>query len=192
MKNLSIIKRLKNFTAPRRISWIDPDTGRKFIAKTRAELTQKIVTYRAQNELEPIENLNLVLENYWCNLPENKHLCNEATLERGWMTYLKGGLVLVKTMLFDSYVDQNEADLRSSICAKCEYNQKPQKNNIDTWVDAVVEHQIGDLRSKHHDELHNCAVCSCVLKSKVWSGESASHDDEENKQLPNHCWAKRK
>lgn len=176
---------------PLRVSFKDPDTGRKFIAKTRVELVQRIVTYRAQNELAPIENLNLVLENYWCSLPQNRHACQEATLERGWMTYLKGGLSLIKTMLFDSYVDQKTADARSNICVTCPHNVNPNKRSWDAWVDDIVEHTIGDLRSEKHDKLFNCAICTCILKTKVFSGEKFTHSEEENNQMPEWCWAKR-
>lgn len=176
--------------APFRISWKDPDTGRRFIAKTRVELIQKIVTYRAQNELEPIENLNLVLENYWCHLRENKHLCTDATLERGWKTYLKGGINLVKTMLFNSYVDQETADKRSEICASCPMNIVPSKTNWETWADDVAEHTIGDRKSKFHDKLNSCQVCTCVMKSKVWIGEKLEFTPDELSKFPNFCWQK--
>lgn len=186
--NLSKIRRFKPFLAPRRISWIDPDTQRRFIARNKGELVQKIVTYRVQNELPPIENMNLVLENYWASLVENKHLTEEVTLERGWMTYLKGGITLIKTMLFDAYVAQEEADRRSDICVDCPHNVNPKKNTWDTWADATAEHTIGDRRSKNHDKIFNCEICTCLLRSKVWIDEPLELSKEEIMQLPDFCW----
>lgn len=189
MAQLQKIKQLKPFLAPRRPIFIDPDTGRTITAKTRPELIQKIVTYRAQNELEPIENLNLVLENYWCCLPENKPVCEEVTLKRGWLGYLKGGLTLIKTMLYNNFVPQEEADRRANICVNCPQNIKDiEKSPAIAWSDDIAEHVIGERKSKYHDELGNCRVCSCLLKAKVWYTDEPGLSKEEVSLLPSFCW----
>ena len=190
MARLSTLKRLKLNFAPNKVSWIDPDTQREFNAATRPELIQKIVNYRAQNNLETIENLNLVLENYWCSLPENCDLCEEVKLERGWMTYLKGAFTLVKTIAYGEYATQEEADRRSDICVSCPHNINPDKTNWQNWADEITEHAIGDRKSKNHDKLFNCEVCSCVMKSKVWYADKIELTKEELIQMPDFCWQK--
>lgn len=188
MAKLAIIRRLKPFLAPRKIRFIDPDTLYKYRANTRTELVQKIVTYRAQNELPPIENLDLALEHFWCSMPENKHLCHDVTLERGWMTYLKGGLNLIKTVIFDKVVPLEEAERRASICAGCPHNVNPNKANWDKWADEIAEHAVGDKKTSFHQKLFNCEVCTCNLRAKVFYDGPMDLDKEEKEKLPSFCW----
>lgn len=181
---------MKPFMAPRRPVFIDPDTHRRIVGKTKVELVQKIVTYRAQNDLEPIENLDMVLDNYWANLPENKGLTEDVTLERGLLTYLKGGLTLVKTMLFPQFVSTEVADTRAEICVDCPKNIFPEdKGAFASWADDIAEHATGNRKSKYHDELGNCAVCSCNLRALVhYGGKFDPESEEDLKQYPDFCW----
>lgn len=190
--NLTSWRRLKPFRGPHRYKFIDPDTGQSFHAAKREELVARIVMYRRQNELPEIENLNLVIDKYLCSLPENRFNCEEVKLHRGLMAYIKGGVSLIKNMLYDSYVDQDEADRRASICIKCPENVFPgNKTQVMQWTDTIAEHAVGDRKSIYHEELGNCAVCSCVLKAKVWMGPPIEVTKEEEENLPSYCWQRR-
>jgi len=189
-------RRLLPYLAPHKIAFQDPDTGRKFIGKTKAELLQKIVTYRAQNELPEIEHLNLVLENYWCHLPENNGICEEGKLERSFMAYLKGGISLVKNMLYPKFASQEEAERRATICSTCPHNLIPGENAEEKsawmeWSDNLAIMSIGERKTSHDAILGNCEICSCPLKSKVfWGGKIELPEEEERQTIP-ECWQRR-
>jgi hypothetical protein len=185
-------KQLKPFRGPKRYKFKDPDTGHTFSANKREELVHQIVSYRAQNELEPIEQLNLVIDAYLCSLPENVHNCYSGNLQRGLLGYIKGGISLIKNMLYDSYVEQDTADARASLCIKCPQNVFPEnKETFIHWSDNLSLQVIGDRRSIHHEDLGNCAACSCLLKSKVWLGGRIELDPEEVEQTPSFCWQRK-
>jgi len=190
----AVMRKLKPFMAARAIKFKDPDTGHHYYAKTRGELVQKIVNYRAQNELDPIESLDIVLEDYLCSLPENKHLCASHVLERGFMGYVKGGVNLLMNMLFKNYVSQEEANRRAEICKSCEENVSPEPEKLSSfrrWTDDIAYNSVGERSTPYDADLYTCNVCTCVLRTKVWNAEIVKESKETNDRFPNHCWAKR-
>lgn len=125
--------------------------------------------YRAQNELAPIESLDLVLENYLCHLPQNLKKCRPCDkLKRGLLTYIKGGIVLLQNLWYDNPVEETEANRRAEICIKCPLNVFPDKGPFVAWSDAIALASVGDKKVARHEELGNCAGCTCCLKAKVW------------------------
>lgn len=182
---------MKPFHAPKRPLFIDPDTGHKFWGKTKVELVQKIVTYRAQNELEPIENLDLVLQDYWCSLPENKWKCIDVRLERGLMKYLKGGISLVKNMIYPKFCSQEEAERRAFICMSCPHNVDREKPEFMQWSDEIAVHAVGDRKTTFDKGLGSCAICTCPLRSKVHYGGKIELPPEEEAKLIPECWQRR-
>ena len=171
----------------------DPDTGYQFRTGSRADLVKQIITYRINNQLEPIDNLDLVLNDYLCKLPCNAGNCRiNGTLSRGLIGTVKGGVTLLKSMAFKAFVSQEKADDRSSVCARCPMNVFPDKKAFVKYSDRVALHCIGKRRTSNFDNLGNCAVCSCVLKAKVWIvPENLSATEEEMKEFPSFCWVKK-
>lgn len=172
----------------------DPDnTKHMHIGSTRAELVNNIVQYRAQNRLETIENLSIVLDTYLCGRPENAGKCKEAELKRGLIQYLKGGLALVKNVFYgeENMVSQEEADRRGAICKNCPCNSFPDRGMFVQWSDDLALHSIGDRKSTYHDDLGNCEACSCCMRAKVFYkgpfGLLASERDKMKKCNPK-CW----
>lgn len=186
---------LKPFTPPRRYTFKDPDTGFQYAAKDRSELVQRIVTYRAQNKLEQIDHLNLVLENYWCMLPENAGACSPLRpikeIKRGFFETLKGGIALLKNVYYgeENIVSQSIADERSKICSTCPYNVFPDKTDFIAWSDELAEASVGPRRSKHHKDIGNCSVCSCPLRAKVWyKGPFSLPPAQKEQMIKVNCW----
>lgn len=134
------------------------------------ELLRYIVSYRSQNELEPIEFLPATVENYVCGLPENKGCCERYTLKRGLLQYLKGGLAVIKQLYTGEPVQEEEANRRGAICITCVNNVfPPNKGEFMGWSDNIAMKTIGKGKhSAHHQQLGNCQVCTCLLKAKVW------------------------
>lgn len=180
-------KLLKAFEAPHSFVFIDPDTGRKFHASSRQQLVTDIIRYRVQNQLEPILHLNAVVENYWCSLPENVGKCQTSQkLERDFYSYLQGGVALFKAWLFDKFTTQEVADERAKTCLACPHNVFPDKDGFVAWSDDIASRSVGERKAKDHNEIGNCGLCGCLLKSKVWFGGEIVVDNPE--LYPDYCW----
>ncbi len=185
-------QRLRPFAAPKRYVFKDPDTGFEYEEKNTRELVQRIVRYRAQNMLPPIERLDLVLENFWCSQAENLgecEYCDMKKLHRGLWQYIKGGIALVTSLVYHHQVSQDEADARASQCALCKYNTFPDKDMFVEWSDRIADASVGDRRTKHHDALGNCEVCTCTLKAKVfYKGDMGLTEEQITRMQEVKCW----
>jgi len=134
--------------------------------------------------------LPVVVENFNCLRPENKHKCTDnKKLHRSFFGYLKGGIALLKYYFMVKQVDDSIADKRSEQCAVCPLNVFPDKGPFLEWSDSVAEAATGGRKSARHDDLGNCEGCSCVLKMKVFAQAPFELDEEERKKLAAvDCW----
>jgi len=176
---------------PKAFVFKDPDTGFNYKANTRPELVQLIVNYRYQNNLPPIEALDMVLEHYWCLLPQNAGSCTRHPMKTGWSAFLRKGMTLFKFVAFKKFVEQCEADNRSETCIGCPANSFPDRKGFIKWAQNASEAVVGGRKSVHHDELGECSICKCNLRSKVWIGTEIelSKDEVARMQLANPgCW----
>lgn len=186
-----MLKLLPN-EAPYRYIFPDPDTGHIHRGRSREELIKWIVRYREQNRLPEIEGLIEVLENYWCSLPENVGKCTKLKLRRGWASYMKGGVALLKNYFLGekNMVDQATADARGAICETCPQNIFPDKGPFIAWSDEIAEMTTGGRKAANHDKLGNCGVCSCPLRAKVFMKHPKPFTAKEQKLAPDICWMK--
>lgn len=184
--------KLKPFSGPKRFVFKDPDTGFMYHEASETALIRRIVNYRAQNQLPPLLEIGAVLQNYWCSLSENSGDCEVCPpLKRGLLAYIKGGIALVDNLWYgkEARVDQEEADQRAGVCIQCPYNVFPDKSGFLKWSDMIAENTVGDSRSKHHDRLGNCEVCTCTLKAKVFfRGETGLNEAQKEKMREVGCW----
>lgn len=176
------------------VKFKDPDTGREFTGKSIAEILPQIRGYRNQNELEELEYLPQVIENYLCSLPQHRGMCEPVkNPKRSVIQYLQGGVALLKNIAYATFATQEEADKRSEICASCPKNQFPSKtSHFVNWANDLAQRSVGDRRSARHDDLGVCEICSCPLRSKVWYDgkiKLTKEQLEEMKKLDNpKCW----
>jgi hypothetical protein len=186
-----IFKKFKPFLAPKVFQFRDPDTQKEFTGTSIKDVATQVNGYRAQNELEPLEYIEAVIENYLCHLPLHAGSCTPVTnAKRTVGQWTKGGIALLQNLMFKDFAPQDQADKRSEICANCPHNSFPDKNYYITWSDMMAEKSVGQLKSKHHDKLGTCDICGCILKSKVfWKGRVKLSPDElqKMKKVPN-CW----
>lgn len=184
--------KLRPFCGPKRFVFKDPDTGYAYQEATEKDLIKRILGYRAQNQLQPINHLHAVLQNYWCALPENQGECEECPkLQRGLLAYIRGGVALIDNLWYgpSARVNQETADARSEICVNCPYNIFPDKGPFIAWSDMMAENSIGDSRSARHNDLGNCEVCSCTLRAKVfYKGDMGLTEDQKEKMREVGCW----
>lgn len=184
-----MFSKFKPFAGPEEYSWKDPDTGRLFKEPSKKALIERIVLYRSQNNLETIDHLDAVLENYWCGRPENRGKCVPTVMERGFLGYVKGGVGLIKRMVYNSFVDQATADNRAAICLKCPRMIWPDKGPFIKWSDDIAEASTLGRRSKFHDELGSCEICTCVMRAKIWMGGTIPLEPEWVEPMTKaHCW----
>lgn len=183
--------RFRAFEAPASYTFKDPDNGRMYSATTLKEIVTEIINYRDQNGLAPIEHLNLVIENYMCGLPEHCYKCmNDDTLTRGMYLYIKGGLALLKSVVYPKYCSQGEADTRALQCISCPNNVFPDKKGFFKWADDTAVMMVGERKSKYHEQLGNCKACTCNMRSKVfWGNKLDKFSSEEVAEMQKvKCW----
>lgn len=168
----------------------DPDSGHLYRASNRKDLIREILQYRINNQLPPIENLDMVLDHYLCTLPVNAGRCSpDIPLRRGLAATVRGGILLLKSMLYDKFASQEEADRRAEICVKCPHNVFPDKTRFVRWTDAIAKASIGSRRSKLHNDLGSCEVCTCPLRAKVfYEGDPELTEEELSKMKAVGCW----
>lgn len=183
------MQKLIAFATPARFVFQDPDTRYQYRAETREALVKHIVGYRQQNNLKPIEHLELVLENYWCGLRENIGRCEPLPLRRGLLSYVKGSIALVENILMKKMVSSEEAEARAKICVSCPHNVFPDKGAFVQWSDQIAEASTDGRKVSVHDKLGSCDVCTCTLKAKVWYGGTLRlKPDEREKMKAVGCW----
>lgn len=185
-----MFSKFRPFFGPSRYVWKDPDTGREFQEASKKELIERITAYRDQNNLEKIENISFVLENFWCSQIENRGKCVPTeTPGRTFMGYFKGGVALLKNMAYQSYVHQSVADRRADICVKCPHNKFHDHGPFVAWSNQMAVASVGSRRSSRHDELAECAICQCPLRSKVWYSGSIELEPEWIEPMEKAgCW----
>jgi hypothetical protein len=186
-----VIHVFKPFCVSKVWRFTDPDTGYLSVADTRENLIKSIVSYRANNRLPPIENLKLVLENYLAGLPENEGETAPLQLRRGFLTTLKGGVVLLEWVLFPTELtaSMEVASARAAQCVICKFNEFPNKSHFMQWCDNVAKSCVGKLRTEQHAKLGNCMMCTCVLKAKVfYNGDPKLSEEQRSLAAIVNCW----
>lgn len=169
----------------------DPDTGFAFKSLSREGLIQQITQYRINNNLDPLEELGVVLDHYLCSHPVNGGLCRpEALFSRGLRATFRGGIALFKSLLYGSYAPQAVADARAEQCIKCPFNFFPEdKPAFERYLDAAAVASVGKRRSKDFKLLGECGVCRCPLRSKVFfTGKSEFPPEQLTLMKSVNCW----
>lgn len=159
---------------------------------SKQQLVNNIIAIREQNGLDPIEHINIVIDNYLCGKPENKGLCEAFSLSRTFGQWMKGTVSFFKDMRYRKYASQATADARAKICLKCPHNTKADKSALETASDWLTTATIEDRKAFRHQDLHSCTICSCPLKCKVWYGDKIENPKPVNDNLPDYCWQKNK
>lgn len=91
--------------------------------------------------------------------------------------------------MYKQFASQEVADSRSEYCVKCPFNVFPDKDSFISWSNDIAVATIGERKSKKHDELGQCAVCSCPLKAKVFYVGNVDRNPEwVDKMEAVGCW----
>lgn len=172
-------------------TFTDPDTGYIYNRKYSSyeELASHIHEYRTANKLPPISKLRAVWEHYCCeNIPGMESRCQKVSdmVARNFRQFWQGGKSFIKAALSGSrsFVEQLVADNRSAICRDCDQNVvNIGHRHSQFYTDKFMLSQIGARRSKFHDELHTCKICSCILKAKVFYSDSLVGDSLSDDEI---------
>lgn len=84
-------------------------------------------------------------------------------------------------------VQQEEADRRAAICAKCPHNQRAAGCWSCVLIEIGSELLMSSLKSKHDDQLAGCEICGCLLSKKVHFRRELLDPSPE---YPDFCWMK--
>lgn len=187
-----MLKKFSILQSPAKWHFKNPEDGHTIQGLNLADTANKVRMYRAQNEHEPLEYLESIIENYLCMLPANRGCCEKMPpLKRGLYTTIKAGVLLVKQMLYNSFASQEVADIRALICVKCPLNVFPDKSAFIAWADSIAGMTTDGRRSKYHDQLGNCIACTCLLRSKIFFNEKIKLKPKVEKQMRDTtpaCW----
>lgn len=169
----------------------DPDTNREFVGTSIPDLITQVTGYRIQNDLEPLEYLPQTIENYICQLPEHVGSCTPIkSPKRSVIMTVRGGIALLKNIAYSSFVSEAEADRRSEVCFKCPQNQFPDRSKaFQNWANDMADRSVGARKSKYHESLGICGICSCPMRSKVWFEGKIKLKKEEIEEMKKiNCW----
>lgn len=166
----------------------DPDTGYIHKASNYQNLVREILVYRQNNNLEPIENLPQVLEDYFCRMACNAGKCQkDIALNRGYAAIWKGGILLLKNLLYKRFASQETAENRAKQCSTCKYNVLKNPDLLDIAAEKMVGKR--SLPEELKAKTGNCAACGCNLRGKVFYDGEISPDEEELKAFQEvNCW----
>lgn len=110
-------------------------------------------------------------------------------LNRGLAAVWKGGILLLKSLMYQTFATQEVAEARAKQCVKCPYNVFPDKTGFIKWSDKLAEKTVGSRKTSNNDNLGNCEVCSCPLRCSVWyMGEKKFTEEELEKLDEVKCW----
>lgn len=185
------MRKFSNMTSPAHWEFQDPDVPHKYYrAPNQNTLYALIKNYRLQNGLEPIEQLQLVVENYLCGKKENAGKCIDARLERGWTSIVTGGIALLKQYYYGDkhMVTDEEAEARAQICLTCPHNIMPEKAIDVYWQDELAEMSTKGRRTSVHEKLGNCGCCGCPLRAKVFHKAKFELSERELECIIPECW----
>ena len=183
----------KKFCSPSKFEFKDPDVPNKvYKGQSYEQLYQQIRGYRSQNELPPIDYLEVVVENYICRLPGHEGSCQpRPPLKRGLLATLRGGIALIQNLMYSEFAAQVVADARALECKDCPLNTFPDKGPFVKWSDELAQMSVGSRKSEFHEELGNCEGCGCPMRPKVfYMGPIKLTAQQKEKMLEANpeCW----
>lgn len=188
---MSLLK-LAPFQTFKEYEFVDPDTKFRYKANSMQDLCARIRLYRAQNDLEELQFLESVVEHWLCTRPDNRGACEKRPpFKRGIIPSIKGGVLILKQMLYNKFADQVVADNRAAICKDCSLNVFPDRGPFVKWADEVAQWAVGERKSKYHEELANCDGCTCLMRSKVFFAGAIKLTEEEKLKMSKanpSCW----
>lgn len=187
-----MLKKFAAFHTPKSFYFPNPENNFRIQGRDLQDLVAKVRLYRLQNEFPELEFLEAVIEHYLCGRPENIGACEDrGPLKRGLIATIKGAVVVLQNLMYNSFASQEVADARSEACVRCPHNVFPDKGPFIKWSDNLAENSVGDRKSKNHDLLGNCEICSCPLRCKVFFNGKIQLKQEELNAMPDYCWQKK-
>lgn len=117
----------------------------------------------------------------------------------GKVTKIANGAQIIKDWLGSGgfAVDRTLAQTRADVCVNCPMN-KPGSKITDAVASAIKEHiQLKNtmgLRVQGEKSLHQCGVCLCATRLKIWCPIeliSARTDQDELAKFPEMCWIRK-
>ena len=188
--------------------WNYPTSSFRFLEDYNSmdELISHIRQYEKNNNLPPLQDLRIVLENFFCSRKGMDKRCIDVytpvdRTSKQVVTGIKAGLKMLYRQLTNSdmLASQEVAEKRAKICAGCPFNSKKEKPKL---TDDIMKAIVSNKKTSKDSCLGVCTKCTCPLKAKVHCAEdiiaeSLDDDPETRNKLSKHivtdevsfvCW----
>lgn len=192
----------KNVEFPCGNFFIDPDTDYRIEGNNRANLLGKIRHYRKINNLDPIENLEAVVEHFLC-LHSPKGFCT-GTLEEGDVRLglsakdiYKTSELMIKLWRQSGFkeVSREHAIERSKVCVACEKQASTRQMCTGcSGLYSIVKSFFSSEVLPDDKNLLTCVVCKCLNQAQVRVPIRFFRDTvkpDELSQYPETCWKRK-
>ena len=111
-----MLRKFAAFHVPKSFYFPNPENNFRIQGRNLQDLASKVRLYRAQNEFPELEFLEAVIEHYLCGRPENIGACEDrGPLKRGIIATIKGAVVVLKNLMYNSFTSQAVAEDRKSV-----------------------------------------------------------------------------
>lgn len=169
--------------------YVQPETAAVFTAFSYWGIKDKVYAHRRAMKLDTAEGWEERFQDELCRQNE------QVPCDRREKTSTpKKGLSVsdlkrfMNTLLAQegSFVSQEEAERRASICATCPKNQVVHGCWGCAGILKLVTQYLGKKHTSKDRALESCAVCGCVLRAKVWLEKGTI--DNTGLEYPEHCW----
>lgn len=182
--------------------WRFYESGFTFEAQTFPELVGLLRDHRHSNSLpagDPEPEIMVQLGEKYPNIVLNQPVMKPPAFVEKVKAF---AAVLTNHLAHGAVlVDQNTANIRSTICRYCHNNVAPGPNigncgpcekMAEKGVDVIRAGVLHGRQTPNDDKLKSCALCSCDLRMKVWFQlKTLGHTKEEVNAFPDFCWIKK-
>lgn len=172
--------------------YVQPETGSIFTGFSYWQVRDAVYKHRAAMKLDTStgweerfqDEICQQNEQAHCNRGKNSHINAKRSIT---IDDLKRFMVTLSNQE-GSFVSQEEAERRATICSTCPKNQTV----AGCWgcggIIKSVTKYLGNKRTSRDKALESCSVCGCVLRAKVWL--ELGTIDNSGLEYPEHCWQK--
>ena len=188
----------KSIVPPGDFLYVEPASGIRFQTRSWSSMVLAVREHRIANGYPLPPGWEVELESEVCKNygPETCQYVDDApNLEPRsiHISDVKNFLRVVGTWMQSGkgYVEQEEAERRSGICAACPKNQEIEGCTACSNLVGTITSVLGDRVTKYDGVLKGCAVCSCSNRAQVHIPlEVLQKGVTENMNFPSHCWKK--
>lgn len=180
--------------------WKFHESGYVFDAQTFEKLVQAVSEYRSSNGLPAGDPANEIMAQIGRKNPT--FVLNRNSAPPSQITgKIKAFAVALKNYILSGgkLVDQNTANIRSSICVHCHNNVgdqivpgcEPCSNLASAGIQFIRNTVLNGRKTPLDSKLKSCALCGCDIRMKIWFPvKYFDPTGSLSNKWPTFCWMK--